>query len=132
MHTLYFQGVDRVLESFLVLTDDERLQLQKKRASKQRKRQRAAGEDDSLTTADKLQLSVEDQHRRHEPVRVPQAKLCCLDVLCNSAGVCQVSKNVRVVISAYLRLNCGCVCQMRWKPSVNVGSHRSKYFCIIY
>lgn len=78
-----------MLETFLVLTDEERLQLQKKRASKLRKRQRAAGEDDTLTTAERHQLSVEDQHKRHEPVRVP-ARLSSVDVLCNGAAVCKV------------------------------------------
>ena len=91
----FSQGVDRVLESFLVLTDEKRLQLQKKRASKQRKRQRAAGEDDSLTTAARQQLSVEDQHRRHEPVRVPSAKLSSISVISTTGAadncVCKVS-----------------------------------------
>ena len=89
----FSQGVDRVLESFLVLNDEERLQLQKKRASKQRKRQRAAGEDDSLTTADRQQLSVEDQHRRHEAVRVPSAKLSSIsDISTTGAAENCISK----------------------------------------
>lgn len=87
------QGLDRSIEAFLILTDEERMQLQKKRASKLRKRQRAAGEDDSLTKADKHQLSVEDQHKRHEPVRLP-AKPGSLEVLCTAAGLCQVMSNI--------------------------------------
>ena len=83
-----------------MLTDEERLQLQKKRASKQRKRQRAAGEDDSLTTADRQQLSVEDQHRRHEPVRVPSAKLSSISVISTAGAATAAADN--------------CVCKVSW------------------
>lgn len=72
-----------------MLTEDEITQLQRRRASKLRKRLRAAGEDDSLTTADKHQLTIEDQHRRHEPVRLP-AKPSSLDTVCSTAGALQV------------------------------------------
>ena len=83
------QGLDKSIETFLILTDEERTQLQRKRASKLRKRLRAAGEDDSLTTADKHQLTIEDQHKRHDLLRLP-AKPSSVDTLCSTAGSCQV------------------------------------------
>lgn len=78
-----------MLEAFKILTPDEILHLQKKRASKARKRQRATGEDTSNTTSDSQRLTLEDQHRRHEPIRLP-AKLAAVDAVALADDVCQV------------------------------------------
>lgn len=81
--------MDKTIEAFKILTDEERLHLQKKRASKARKRQRAAGQDDAETTADNQALTMEDQHKRHEPVRLP-AKVGAVDASSSATGTCQV------------------------------------------
>ena len=89
------------MEAFKILSAEERLQLRKKRASKARKRQRAAGEDDSNTVADSQLLTMDDQHRRHEPVRLP-ARVGSIDTVRLSGDTCQVSRELLLQLHQFV------------------------------
>lgn len=108
-----FQGVDKILEAFLILTADERAQLQKKRASKTRKRLRAAGEDDSEVTAENLELSIEDQHKRHDVLRLP-AKISSIDVACVSSTTCQVIPSASTRVSVFFYWHIAIIVLIDW------------------